>query len=63
MDLYQEALRGAAELVQRYGEEFLPFFLRMEAAVAELEGQGSAIDRALALCGKVQGGKNANWSS
>lgn len=55
--LCRRALEGAAQLVELYGEEFLPLFLRLEEELEKALGQRTAVDRALALARK--GGRAA----
>ncbi len=40
----------AAQMVAKYGAEFLPAFIRLEREVAKLTDQEKAIERALKLC-------------
>ncbi|TLP69359.1 hypothetical protein FEE96_03495 [Parasedimentitalea maritima] len=47
LELYTKALAGAAELVAKYGDEFLPAFICMEQKVEEARSQKSAMARAL----------------
>lgn len=53
----EAALGIAAQLVARDGPKFLPIFLRLESEVEALDGQRSALDRALAAArqaGKIR---------
>ncbi|MDO6758349.1 hypothetical protein Q4598_19090 [Phaeobacter inhibens] len=48
LELFTKAMHGAAELVDRYGEEFLPAFIAMEEQVRIAQQQSTAMSRALA---------------
>lgn len=50
---FHKALEGAAQLVARYGDEFLPVFIRLEQEVQEMERRKSALERARALAKKL----------
>lgn len=50
---FRKALEGAAQLVARYGDEFLPVFIRLEHEVQEMEKRNSAMERAKALAKKL----------
>jgi hypothetical protein len=49
LEFYTKALAGAAELVAKYGEEFLPAFVCMEQKVEEARSQNTAMNRALEI--------------
>jgi hypothetical protein len=49
LDECERALIVAAELVDLYGEIYLPLFERLEEGLIELERRGSATDRAREL--------------
>lgn len=61
-ELLQEALIGAAQIVACHGKDFLPFFLRLEEVAREMDGNNSAMERAVTMasakkprgCPKVQ---------
>lgn len=50
-ELNRRALRIAAQLVARYGDAFLPAFLRVEAEIEKGQGRNAALERAIALGG------------
>lgn len=47
------ALRISAQIVDKYGEDYLPVFLRLEREVAELDERKAEIERARRLAREV----------